>query len=124
MGHRQKSKHKQPDQKYCQYNRINICLEKGLPDSAKEMYITFACLVDLIEYMLKKLRNAKKVGPYLSFAVRHLGRHDPFPTDFSFSQGLSKHTVLIVWRIILFWRRIIPNCQYILIFSTESTHKN
>ena len=53
-----KSKHTQPDQKYCQYNHINIWLEKGLPYSVEEMYITFVCLVGLIEYVLKKLRNA------------------------------------------------------------------
>ena len=47
-----KSKHKKPDQKYCQYSRINIWLEKGLPDSVQEMYITFVCLVGLIEYAL------------------------------------------------------------------------
>ena len=61
-----KSKQKQPEQKNCQYNRINIWLEKGLPDSFEEMHITFVCLVGLIECMLKKLRNAKKVGTYLS----------------------------------------------------------
>ena len=38
----------------------------GLLDSVEEMYITFACPVGLIEYVLKKLRNAKKVGTYLS----------------------------------------------------------
>ena len=52
-----KSKHKQPDQKHCQYNRVNIWLEKGLPDSVDGMYITFACLVGLIEYNVKKAKK-------------------------------------------------------------------
>ena len=49
-----KSKHKQLEQKYFQYNRIDTWLEKGLPNSNEEMYITFACLVGLIEYVFKK----------------------------------------------------------------------
>ena len=80
MGITKKSKHKQPDQKYCQYNRINIWLQKGLPDSVGEMYIAFACLVGLIEYVLKSLEMQKSGSlPLVSFAVRHLGRYDPSP---------------------------------------------
>ena len=47
-------------------NTASTWMEKELPDSVGEMNITFVGLVSLIEYALYKLRNAKKVGPYLS----------------------------------------------------------
>ena len=41
---------------------MNIWLEKRLQDSVEKMYLTFACLVGLIEYMyvLKRLEMLRK----------------------------------------------------------------